>query len=100
MKNKFAGSSFDSFLAEEGLETEVAARVTKRMFVHELKKRLIRQNKNKNAIRKALRSPATTERLFSDHVGISLETMARAAAVVGCDLDIRLVSKSRKRDAA
>lgn len=99
MKNKVAGSSFDSFLAEEGIEAEVAARAAKKTFVHELKQKMVRKKKNKNAFRKALKSPATTERLFSDHIGISLETMAKAAAVLGCDLDIRLIPKLRRRAA-
>lgn len=99
MKNKHVGSSFDSFLEEEGLEMEVAAKAAKRTFVHELEQKMVKKKTNKNAIRKALKSPTTTERLFSDNVGVSLETMSRAASVVGCELEIRLVPKGRKRAA-
>lgn len=95
MKNKHAGSLFDDFLAEEGIETVVAARAAKKTFVHQLTERMIKAKKNKSAFRKALNSPATTERLFNDNVGISLETMARAAAVVNCDIDIRIVKREK-----
>jgi antitoxin HicB len=97
MKNKHAGSSFDSFLADEGIEADVAARAAKRTFVHELQKKMEKKHANKNTLRKALKSPSTTERLFNDHTGISLETMAKAATILNCDLEIRLVSKSKKR---
>ena len=98
MKNKYAGSSFDEFLADEGIEAAVAARAAKKTFVHQLTQRMVKEKKNKSAFRRALNSPATTERLFSDNVGISLETMAKAAAVVNCDLDIRIVRKATAAD--
>jgi ribosomal protein S4 len=53
-KNVHRGSSFDSFLEEEGILDEVKALVAKRTFVHQL------------------------------------ETMARAAALLECDLDIKV----------
>lgn len=99
MKNKYAGSSFDDFLTSEGIEAEVAARAAKRTFVHELEQTLTKKKANKNLLRKALNSPTTTERLFNDHVGISLETMSKAASILGCELEIRLVTKGKKRAA-
>jgi len=101
MKNKYQGSSFDDFLKEEGIESEVAARATKRTFSHQLEEKMQQKHKKKVHLRRALGSPTTTERLFSEHTGISLETMVRAANLVDCDLRIQLVdrgrSKSRKR---
>ena len=93
MKNKHAGSSFDAFLAEEGLDAEVAARAAKKTFAHQLEEQMKRQHTRKTAFRSALGSPTTTARLFNDHTGISLETMAKAAGIVGCELEIRLVHK-------
>ena len=93
-KNKYSGSSFDSFLAEEGIDAEVAARSAKRTFVHQLQLKMDKQHKNKNLFRKALKSPSTAERVFNAHTGISLDTMARAASLVNCVLDIRLVPQS------
>lgn len=99
MKNKYSGSSFDDFLIKEGIEPEVAARAAKRTFVHELKQKMAKKKANKSMFRRALKSPTTTERLFNDHTGISLETMSKAASVLDCALEIRLVPKSRRRAA-
>ena len=95
MKNKFAGSTFDSFLEEEGIEAEVAARATKRTFSHQLEEKMQQKHKKKIHLRRALGSPTTTDRLFSEHTGISLETMVRAANIVGCDLQIQFVDRVR-----
>ena len=97
MKNKFAGSSFEDFLREEGIEGEVAARAAKKTFSHQLERQMKRAHKKKNHLRVALGSPTTAERLFNDHTGISLETMAKAANIVGCDLRIHLVARERRR---
>jgi len=96
-KNEYAGSSFDSFLKDEGLDAEVAARVAKRTFVHQLQLKMEKQGKNKNLFRKALKSPSTTERVFNEHTGISLETMAKAASLVNCVLNIRLVPNGHSK---
>ena len=97
MKNRYAGSSFDNFLHEEGIENEVGARTAKRTFSHQLERQMKRSHKKKTHLRVALGSPTTAERLFNDHIGISLETMAKAANVVGCDLRIHLVAREQRR---
>lgn len=94
-KNMHRGSSFDSFLEEEGILDEVKALAAKRTFVHQLETQMEKKHKKKNLFRQAFSSPATAERLFNDHIGISLETMARAAALLGCDLDIKLIPRKR-----
>ena len=95
MKNKYSGSSFDAFLKSEGLEGEVAAKAAKRTFAHQLEKQMAKAGKKKIHLRSALGSPTTTERLFNDHTGISLQTMSKAADVVGCDVEIKLVARKR-----
>ena len=97
MKNKLTGSSFDNFLAEENLETEVAAKEAKRTFVHQLEKQIKRKKVKKNAFRKAFHSPTTTNRVFDDHVGVSLQTLSKAASIVGCDIAISLVPRLAKK---
>lgn len=94
MKNKYAGAAFDTFLKEEGIEAEVAARAAKKTFSHQLEARMKRTHQKKIHLRTALGSPTTTERLFNDHTGISLETMAKAASIVGCELRIHLVASA------
>lgn len=93
MKNKYAGSSFGSFLEEMGISADVAAKAAKKAFAYQLQKKLHSKKKNKNGLRHLFKSASTTERLFNDHTGISLDTMAKAANYVGCDLDIRFVRK-------
>ena len=97
MRNKHAGVAFDEFLKEEGIEAEVAARAAKKTFSHQLEARMKRTHKKKIHLRTALGSPTTTERLFNDHTGISLETMAKAANIVGCELRIHLVASPGPR---
>lgn len=97
MKNKLTGSSFDDFLAEENLETEVAAKAAKRTFVHQLEKQIKRKKVKKNAFRKAFHSPTTTNRVFDDHVGVSLQTLSKAASIVDCDIAISLVPRVAKK---
>ncbi|OQW48506.1 MAG: hypothetical protein A4S09_04830 [Proteobacteria bacterium SG_bin7] len=97
MKNKLTGSSFDDFLAEENLETEVAAKAAKRTFVHQLEKQIKRKKVKKNAFRKAFHSPTTTNRVFDDHVGVSLQTLSKAASIVDCDIAISLIPRVAKK---
>ncbi|MDZ4660229.1 MAG: Fis family transcriptional regulator [Pseudomonadota bacterium] len=97
MKNKLTGSSFDDFLAEENLETEVAAKAAKRTFVNQLEKQIRRKKVKKNAFRKAFHSPTTTNRVFDDHVGVSLQTLSKAASIVDCDIAISLVPRVAKK---
>ena len=90
MKNKHSGSLFEDFLKDEGISEEVTAAAVKRTIVMQLEKQMEKQHKNKNAFRKALKSPTTASRLFSDHTGTELETLIRAANVVDCDVVIFL----------
>lgn len=93
-KNAHTGSSFADFLETEGLESEIAARATKRTFVHQLEKRMISAKTNKSKIRKIFGSPTTTTRVFDEeYTALSLDTMTKAASAVGCDLQIALVPK-------
>lgn len=96
-KNPYSGSSFDSFLDEEDLKEEVVARVAKKIFVQQLEKIMKSKGINKSFLRRFLKSPSTTERLLSsEYTGTSLETMSRAAALLGCEIEIQLVDSSKK----
>jgi antitoxin HicB len=97
MKNRFSGSSFDDFLAEENLEVEVAARAAKRTFVYQLEKQIKRKKVKKVVFRKAFHSPTTASRLFDDHIGVSLQTLSKAANLVNCNLVIGLEPIVKKR---
>lgn len=93
-KNIHTGSSFSDFLEDEGIELEVAARATKRTFVHQLEKRMATAKATKSKLRKIFGSPTTTTRLFDeDYTSLSLDTMSKAASAVGCDLHIAFVPR-------
>lgn len=97
-KNIHTGSSFADFLEGEGLEAQVSVRATKRTFIHQLEKRMIKAKANKSKLRKALGSPTTTTRVFDeDYTALSLDTMSRAASAVGCELKIALVPLKARR---
>ncbi len=93
-KNPHTGSDFNDFLESEGLDADVSARAAKRTFVHQLEMQLTKTKSNKNKIRKLLGSPTTTTRVFDeDYISLSLDTMARAATALGCDLKVALVPR-------
>lgn len=93
-KNPHTGSDFNDFLQSEGLDADVSARAAKRTFVHQLELQLTKTKSNKNKIRKLLGSPTTTTRVFDeDYISLSLDTMARAATALGCDLKVALVPR-------
>lgn len=97
-RNPHSGSSFSDFLEDTGLEAEVSARATKRTFIHQLEKRMIKAKANKSKVRKALGSPTTTTRVFDEaYTALSLDTMSKAASAVGCELQIALVPLKRRK---
>lgn len=100
-KSKNSGSTFDSFLKEEGLLDEVEARVAKRMFLEQLTKAMKAHHKNKTGLRRLLGSPTTVSRLFDEkHTGTALLTLVRVADYVGKEVEIRLVDRRKKRSTA
>jgi hypothetical protein len=104
------GSSFDSFLEDEGIRDEVEAVALKRVLVWQLSQEMRRQKKTKQAMARELHtSRSQLDRLLDPrNVSISLETLTRAAHVLGKNLIIRLgerkadspKARSRRRNAA
>src|SRR6266436_6585822 len=95
MKNKHVGSTFDSFLEAEGIAADVNAAAVKKTFLYQLEQQMKRAGLPKNVIRKALKSPTTTQRVFSLNTGVSLETMVRAAHAVGAKLEVNVVPRAK-----
>jgi len=94
-----SGSSFDSFLEEEGIREEVEAVAIKRMLAWQLSQEMQQQKKTKQAMALDLQtSRSQLDRLLDPkNVSISLDTMARAARVLGKSLVIQI--RNRKGDA-
>jgi antitoxin HicB len=90
--NPYTGSSFDDFL-EEGLYEECTAIAIKRVLARQLSQEMKRQNLTKTEMAKQMQtSRAQLNRLLDpEKTGVSIETITRAASVVGRQLRIELV---------
>src|SRR5215471_19934086 len=86
------GSSFEGFLEEEGLREEVEAVAIKRVLAWQLSQEMRQQKKTKQAMARELHtSRSQLDRLLDPHnVSVSLDTMTRAARVLGKSLVIRI----------
>ena len=91
--NPYTGSSFDDFLQEEDLYFECSAIAIKRVLARQLEEEMKRQNLTKTEMAKQMQtSRAQLDRLLDpEKTGVSIETITRAASVVGRQLRIELV---------
>jgi antitoxin HicB len=91
--NPYTGSSFDDFLQESGLYEECTATAIKRVLARQLTEEMKRQNLTKTEMATRMQtSRAQLDRLLDpEHTGVSLDTIARAASIVGRQLRIELV---------
>jgi hypothetical protein len=101
-----SGSSFDSFLEEEGIREEVEAVAIKRVLAWQLSREMQEQKKTKQAMARELQtSRSQLDRLLDPrNVSVSLDAMARAARALGKSLVIRIADRkpgaARPRHAA
>ena len=87
------GSSFDDFLKEEGVYEETQAQAIKRVLAWQIEEAMRTQHLTKSAMAARMHtSRSQLERLLDpEKTGVSLETIQRAAAVVGRELRVELV---------
>src|SRR5712691_6948955 len=95
-KNPHIGSSFDSWLDEAGIREEVTAAAIKaviaRQLVQEMKKKKITKKRMAELMRT---SHAQVDRLLDpDNGSATIETLQRAAKIVGRELRLALDRKS------
>jgi hypothetical protein len=83
-----SGSTFASFLEEEGMREEVEAVATKRVLAWQLSQEMGRQRKTKQAMARELQtSRSQLDRLLDpQNISVSLDTMSRAARALGKSL--------------
>jgi antitoxin HicB len=95
----FSGSTFDSFLDEEGIREEVEATAIKRVLAWQLENEMRKQQKTKRVMAKQLRtSRSQLDRLLDPrNVSVTLDTIARAARALGKRLIIRVADVKTKR---
>jgi antitoxin HicB len=98
-KISYTGSTFDSFLAGEGIQQEVEAVAIKRVLAWQLERAMQDQRKTKQAMAKQLRtSRSQLDRLLDpQNVSVTLETITRAARALGKRLIIRVTDLKVKR---
>jgi antitoxin HicB len=87
------GSSFDDFLKEEKIYTEVTARAIKRVIARQLGALMQDEGLTKSALAKRMQtSRAQLDRLLDpDNESVTLATLTRAAQAVGRHLRMELV---------
>ena len=93
INNPHTGSDFDDFLKEEGLYEECSASAIKRVLARQLTEEMKRQKISKTEMAARMQtSRAQLNRLLDpDKTGVSLDTIQRAASVVGRQLRIELI---------
>ena len=98
-RTNHSGSTFDSFLEEEGIRQEVEAVAIKRVLSWQLEQAMKEQQKTKQAMARQLRtSRSQLDRLLDPrNVSVTLDTITRAARALGKRLIIRIADVKAKR---
>jgi len=93
-----SGSTFDSFLEQEGIREEVEAVAIKRVLAWQLSQAMQEQRKTKQAMAKQLRtSRSQLDRLLDPrNVSVTLDTITRAARALGKRVIIRVTDAKVK----
>lgn len=91
-KNPHLGSKFDDFLEEQGLLEEVTTAAMKRVLALQIARAMEKQRLTKTDMAKRMgTSRAALDRLLdAENTSVTLQTMGRAAAVLGKKLQITL----------
>jgi hypothetical protein len=91
--NPHTGSDFDDFLKEEGLYFECSASAIKNVLARQLMEEMKRQKISKTEMAERMQtSRSQIDRLLDpSKTGVSLDTIQRAASVVGRQLRIELI---------
>ncbi|MBZ5608884.1 MAG: helix-turn-helix domain-containing protein [Acidobacteriia bacterium] len=93
MKKKNIGSSFDSWLREEGLYEEVSAAAIKRVVSRQVETAMQQKGLTKAAMARRMHtSRAALDRLLDpENAAVTLSTLQKAAVAVGRRIRLELV---------
>ena len=91
-KNKHIGSDFDDFLDEEGILQDVELVAVKRVVAFQIAERMKAESISKTAMAAKMQTSRTSlERLLDPaNLGVTVKTIAKAAAVLGKRVHISL----------
>src|SRR5437868_4952770 len=94
MANKHKGSTFDNFLEEEKLLEDTEALALKKIIAYELEKAMAKKKLNKTEMAARMHtSRSALERLLDPlNTSITLNTLVKAAHVIGKKLRLSLAS--------
>lgn len=95
-RNKHRGSSLDDFLAQEGVLEEFQARAIKEVVAWQLGQAMRERKLSKNQLAKQMHTSRTqVDRVLDPEAGnVTIETLQRAAAIVGKQVRLELVDVS------
>jgi predicted XRE-type DNA-binding protein len=91
--NKHKGSSLDDFLAEEGVLEEFQSRAIKEVIAWQLQEAMKVQKLSKRRLAELMHTSRTqVDRVLDPNEGnVTLETLQRAAAIVGRRVQVALI---------
>ncbi len=91
--NPHIGSSFDDFLAEQGVLAETEAVATKRVIAWQIAQQMKAENLSKKALAKRMNTsrPAVDRLLDPANESVTLQTLRKAAEVLGKRVRLELV---------
>ena len=91
-KNPHWGTTLDAFLGEEGIREAAKAEALTRVVAWQLSQEMERQGMTKAALAERMHtSRAQVDRILKAKGNITIETLQRAAALVGRELRLELV---------
>ena len=90
MDNKYSGSNFDDFLAEEGILEEVSTKAQKQLLALQIEDIMAESNLTKSELATKMKtSRSQLDRLLDpDNTAITLDSLDRLARAVGKQLKI------------
>ena len=91
--NAHRGSSFDDFLAEEGLLEEASAKAIKRVLVWQIEQAMVENGLTKSQMAKLMQTSRSglDNLLDPDNASLTLSTLQKAASVLGKRVYIELL---------
>ncbi len=92
-KNRKRGSTFEAFLKEEGTYEETTAVAVKRVLAWQLEQAMEKEQLSKNQMAKRMKtSRSQLDRILDpDNPKIQLDTIMKAASVLGREIRLELV---------
>lgn len=91
-KNKNIGSDFDDFLQEEGILEEVEIIAIKKVLAYQVEQLMLEQRVTKSLMAKRMStSRSSLDRLLDpENASVTLQTLGKAARVLGRKLNVSL----------